>query len=146
MIFGNGRPVFSGIAIGKSYVYKKQLATLPVSCGDPAVEQQKFETAKQTALEQLQTLMQDAAERLGEEQAMILDVQMMMLDDLDYLESIEAMIQNGASAAQAVKETGDTFAAAFSATPQWMTLICRRVQPMYRIFPPVLLPSCATAK
>ena len=35
--------------------------------------------------------------------------------DLDYLESIEAMIQNGASAAQAVKETGDTFAAAFSA-------------------------------
>ena len=115
MIFGNGRPVFSGIAIGKAYVYKKQLATLPVSCGDPAVEQQKFEAAKQTALEQLQTLMQDAAERLGEEQAMILDVQMMMLDDLDYLESIEAMIQNGASAAQAVKETGDTFAAAFSA-------------------------------
>ena len=115
MIFGNGRPVFSGIAIGKAYVYKKQLATLPVSCGDPAVEQQKFEAAKQTALEQLQTLMQDAAERLGEEQAMILDVQMMMLDDLDYLESIEAMIQNGASAAQAVKETGDTSAAAFSA-------------------------------
>lgn len=36
MIFGNGRPVFSGIAIGKAYVYKKQLATLPVSCGDPA--------------------------------------------------------------------------------------------------------------
>ena len=31
MIFGNGRPVFSGIAIGKAYVYKKQLATLPVS-------------------------------------------------------------------------------------------------------------------
>ena len=55
MIFGNGRPVFSGIAIGKAYVYKKQLATLPVSCGDPAVEQQKFEAAKQTALEQLQT-------------------------------------------------------------------------------------------
>ena len=27
MIFGNGRPVFSGIAIGKAYVYKKQLAT-----------------------------------------------------------------------------------------------------------------------
>ena len=53
MIFGNGRPVFSGIAIGKAYVYKKQLATLPVSCGDPAVEQQKFEAAKQTALEQL---------------------------------------------------------------------------------------------
>src|SRR5699024_4351738 len=37
------------------------------------------------------------------------------LDDLDYLDSIDAMIQNGASAAEAVKETGDTFAATFAA-------------------------------
>ncbi len=115
MIVGNGRPVFSGIAIGRAYVYKKGLATLPASCGDAAAEQQKFEQAKQTALEQLQTLMEETAERLGEEQAMILDVQMMMLDDQDYLDSIAAMIQNGASAAEAVKETGDTFSAAFAA-------------------------------
>ena len=33
--------------------------------------QQKFETAKQTALEQLQSLMEETAERLGEEQAML---------------------------------------------------------------------------
>ena len=115
MIVGNGRPVFSGIAIGRAYVYRKGLATLPASCGDPAAEQQKFEAAKQTALEQLQTLMEETAQRLGEEQAMILDVQMMMLDDQDYLDSIAAMIQNGASAAEAVKESGDTFSAAFAA-------------------------------
>lgn len=115
MIIGNGRPVFSGVAIGRAYVYKKGQATLPSSCGDPAVEKENFEKAKQTALEQLQVLFNETAERLGEEQAMILDVQMMMLEDLDYLESIEAMIQNGAGAAEAVKETGDTFAAAFAA-------------------------------
>ena len=92
MIVGNGRPVFSGIAIGRAYVYKKGLATLPASCGDAAAEQQKFEDAKQTALEQLQTLMEETAERLGEEQAMILDVQMMMLDDQDYLDSIAASV------------------------------------------------------
>lgn len=115
MIIGNGRPVFSGVAIGRAYVYKKGQATLPGSCGDPAVEKENFEKAKQTALEQLQVLFNETAERLGEEQAMILDVQMMMLEDLDYLESIEAMIQNGAGAAEAVKETGDTFAAAFAA-------------------------------
>ena len=115
MIVGNGRPVFSGVAIGPAYVYRKGLATLPASCGDPAAERQKFEQAKQAALEQLQALMEETAQRLGEEQAMILDVQMMMLDDQDYLDSIEAMIQNGASAAEAVKETGDTFSAAFAA-------------------------------
>ena len=115
MIVGNGRPVFSGVAIGRAYVYRKGLATLPASCGDPAAEQQKFEQAKQAALEQLQALMEETAQRLGEEQAMILDVQMMMLDDQDYLDSIQAMIQNGASAAEAVKETGDTFSAAFAA-------------------------------
>ena len=115
MIVGNGRPVFSGIAIGRAYVYRKGLATLPASCGDAAAEQQKFEAAKQTALEQLQSLMEETAQRLGEEQAMILDVQMMMLDDQDYLDSIAAMIQNGASAAEAVKESGDTFSAAFAA-------------------------------
>ena len=115
MIVGSGRPVFSGIAIGRAYVYRKGLAALPASCGDPAAEQQKFEAAKQTALEQLQSLMEETARRLGEEQAMILDVQMMMLEDQDYLDSIAAMIRNGASAAEAVKESGDTFSAAFAA-------------------------------
>lgn len=115
MIQGTGRPVFSGVAIGRAYIYKKEQASLPTSCGDAAVEQQKFEEAKAVAVEQLQALVEETTERLGEEQAMILDVQMMMLDDLDYLESIEAMIKNGASAAEAVKETGDTFSAAFAA-------------------------------
>ena len=71
MIVGSGRPVFSGIAIGRAYVYRKGLAALPASCGDPAAEQQKFEAAKQTALEQLQSLMEETARRRGEEQANI---------------------------------------------------------------------------
>ncbi len=115
MIVGNGHPVFSGIAMGRVYVYKSGQATLPTSCGDPAEEKKNFEAAKLVALEQLQALVDQTAATLGEEQAMILDVQMMMLDDLDYLDSIDAMIQNGASAAEAVKETGDTFAATFAA-------------------------------
>ena len=112
---GTGRPVFSGVAIGRAYIYKKQQAALPASCGDAAVEQRHFEQAKEEAREQLQALFEKTCREIGEEQGMIIDVQMMMLDDLDYIESIEAMIKNGASAAEAVKETGDTFAAAFSA-------------------------------
>ena len=114
MIRGSGLPVCSGVAIGPVYLYRKGQATLPVSCGDPAVEQQKFDKAKEVALSQLQHLVDQATKELGEEQAMILDVQMMMLDDLDYLESIQAKIQNGLGAAQAVKQTGEEFAMDFA--------------------------------
>lgn len=114
MIRGSGLPVCSGVAIGPAYLYRKGQATLPVSCGDSAVEQQKFDKAKEVALSQLQHLVDQATKELGEEQAMILDVQMMMLDDLDYLESIQAKIQNGLGAAQAVKQTGEEFAMDFA--------------------------------
>ena len=115
MLKGTGRPAFSGIAIGRAYIYRKQTHTLPVSCGNPEQEQQNFNEALETARTQLQALFEKTKAELGEEQAMIIDVQMMMLDDLDYLESVEAMIKNGASAAEAAQESGDTFSAAFAA-------------------------------
>lgn len=112
---GTGRPAFSGVAIGRIYLYKKQQLTLPSSCGDAATEQQRFDDAKQEAHRQLEELFERTKETLGEQQAMIIDVQMMMLDDLDYLESVQAMIQGGAGAAQAAQDSGDAFAAAFAA-------------------------------
>ncbi len=115
MVKGTGHAAFSGIAIGRAYVYRKQQNELPISCGDPAIEQNKFNEAVKTAHQQLQALFEKTKEELGEEQAMILDVQMMMLDDLDYLESVEQMIQDGSSAAQAAQDSGDTFSTAFAA-------------------------------
>lgn len=115
MVKGTGHATYSGIAIGRAYLYQKQQHELPVSCGDPAAEQQKFNDAVQIAHEQLQALFDQTKKELGEEQAMILDVQMMMLDDLDYLESVQSMIQGGASAAQAAQDSGAAFSAAFAA-------------------------------
>ena len=112
---GTGRPVFSGVAIGRAYVYRHQQAELPGSCGDAAAEQKKFDEARETARAQLTELFEKTKREIGEEQAMILDVQMMMLDDLDYLEGVQDMIAGGASAAQAAHETGDAFSAAFAA-------------------------------
>ena len=66
MIRGSGLPVCSGVAIGPAYLYRKGQATLPVSCGDPAVEQQKFDKAKEVALSQLQHLVDQATKELGE--------------------------------------------------------------------------------
>ncbi len=115
MLKGIGRPAYSGVAIGRAYVYRKQQCELPASCGDAEQEQQKFDAAKETAREQLQELFDKTKEEIGEEQAMIIDVQMMMLDDLDYLENVADLIQGGASAAQAAHESGECFSAAFAA-------------------------------
>ncbi|MEG2287584.1 MAG: phosphoenolpyruvate--protein phosphotransferase, partial [Ruthenibacterium sp.] len=112
---GYGRAATSGIAIGKIYLYRKEEKELPVSCGNAATEQDKFDQAMETARSQLKELFEAMCKDLGEEQAMIIDVQLMMMEDLDYLESIYALIKSGASAAQAVENTGDSFAATFSA-------------------------------
>ncbi len=115
MLKGIGRPAYSGIAIGRAYVYHKQQSQLPASCGDSVKEQQKFDEARQVAREQLEELFTKTKEEIGQEQAMIIDVQMMMLDDLDYLESVADMIQNGCGAAKAAQDSGDIFSSAFAA-------------------------------
>ncbi len=112
---GTGRPAYSGVAIGPAYVYHKESNQLPASCGDPAVEQQKFDQACQTACDQLGALAEKTRQELGDEQAQIMEVQQMMLSDLDFLDSVADMIRAGASAAQAAQESGDSFSAAFAA-------------------------------
>ena len=53
---GFGLPVFPGVAIGPAVVYRKAQRITPVSSGDPAVEQAKFNSALETAREQLTAL------------------------------------------------------------------------------------------
>ena len=53
---GHGLPVFSGVAIGDAVVYRKSERNLPVSSGDPALEQNKFNAAVEIARQQLSAL------------------------------------------------------------------------------------------
>ena len=112
---GKGLPVFSGVAIGPAVVYRKAQRTLPVPSGDPAVEQAKFDAALVTAREQLTALYEKAKVEIGEEQAAIVEVQMLMLDDLDYLDAVSAAIAGGTAAAIAALDTGEEFAQFFAA-------------------------------
>ena len=112
---GFGLPVFPGVAIGPAVVYRKAQRVLPVSCGDPAVEQAKFDAARETAREQLSALYEKAKVEIGEEQAAIVEVQMLMLEDLDYLDGVAAAIEGGAAAAIAALDTGEEFAQVFAA-------------------------------
>ena len=115
MITGVGLPVFHGVAIGPAVVYRKAQRTLPVPSGDPTVEQAKFDAAVETAREQLSALFEKAKAEIGEEQAAIVEVQMLMLDDLDYLEAVAASIEGGTAAAIAALDTGEEFAQVFAA-------------------------------
>lgn len=112
---GVGLPVFPGVSIGPAVVYRKSERVLPVSSGDPAVEQAKFDAARETAREQLSALYEKAKVELGEEKAAIVEVQMLMLEDLDYLDGVAMAIEGGAAAAIAALDTGEEFAEVFAA-------------------------------
>ena len=111
---GIGLPVFPCVSIGPAVVYRKTERVMPVSSGDPALEQAKFEAAVETARQQLSELYEKAKIELGEEKAAIVEVQMLMLDDLDYLEGVAAAIADGAAAAIAALDTGEECAQFFA--------------------------------
>ena len=112
---GCGLPVFPGVAIGKAVVYRKSERNLPVSSGDPILEKAKFDAALETARQQLTELFERAKTEIGEEQAAIIEVQLLMLEDLDYLEAVEAAIADGAAAALAALDCGEEIAQVFAA-------------------------------
>lgn len=117
MITLTGKSVFGGVEIGKIAFYKRnnqQVKRWRVE--DTEVEVARFETAKAAAVEQLQELYEKAMKDVGEENAMIFEIHQMMLEDLDYLESIIHIITNQqVNAEYAVATTADNFSAMFSA-------------------------------
>ena len=117
MITLNGKGVFGGIAIGKLAFYKRnsrQVKRWHVENSDSEVT--RFTTAKEKAVIQLSDLYEKAIKNVGEENALIFEIHQMMLEDLDYLESIVHIIKNQqVNAEYAVATTADNFAAMFSA-------------------------------
>lgn len=112
---GSGMPVFPGVAIGNAVVYRKQQHNdAPVECGTPAQEQEKFDKACAVAKEQLTALYETAKKTVGEEQAAIVEVQLLMLEDLDYLEAVADAIAAGDAASAAAAECGEGIALVFA--------------------------------
>ncbi len=111
-----GKSVFGGVAIGKIKLYKKQENSIKrVSVEDTDAEYKRFEEAKETAKNQLAKLYEKALKEVGEVNAQIFDVHQMMLDDLDYTESIEYIITNQkVNAEYAVATTSDNMASIFA--------------------------------
>ena len=113
----SGKSVFGGIAIGKISVYRKNEQQVKrVRTEDTKGELARYEAAKAAAIEQLQELYQKALKEVGEANAAIFEIHQMMLDDGDYNESVENIIETQKiNAEYAVAVTGDNFAQMFRA-------------------------------
>ena len=112
----SGKRVFGGIAIGTIQIYKKgeqQVKRRKIE--DVPAEIRRYRTAKQTALEQLQNLYDKALKEVGEANAAIFEIHQMMLEDDDYNESVENIIETQrVNAEYAVAVTEDNFAQMFA--------------------------------
>ena len=111
MIIYEGKAVFEGIAIGKLSVYKKNEETVKrEKVEDPEAEIARYAEARVGAVEQLQALYEKAVKEVGEASAEIFEAHQMMVDDDDFVESVESIIRTqSVNAEYAVAETGDNF-------------------------------------
>ena len=112
-----GKGVYGAIAVGKISIFKKQDTVIQrTSVADTEAEKARVEAAKTAASEQLQAIYEKALKEVGETNAQIFEIHMMMLEDEDYNESIQNIIDTQkVNAEYAVSVTADNFAEMFSA-------------------------------
>ncbi len=111
-----GKIAFGGIAIGKiKELLPQNHEVRRVKVEDTAAEMDRFEQAKEETKRQLHGLYEKAVKEVGEDNAAIFEIHQMMLEDLDYLDSIRNMIETQSVNAEfAVAMTGDNFAQMFA--------------------------------
>ena len=111
MIIYEGKAVFEGVAIGKLSVYKKaEQFVKREKIEDPEAEILRYEEARNTAVMQLQVLYDKAVKEVGESGAEIFEAHQMMVEDGDFIDSVENIIRTQMVNAEfAVAETGDNF-------------------------------------
>ncbi|MBQ7646826.1 MAG: phosphoenolpyruvate--protein phosphotransferase [Clostridia bacterium] len=116
MVKYQGKGVYGAIAIGKVSVFKRQVSDVSrVSIEDPEKELERVMKAKALAVEQLTEIHDKALKEVGEANAEIFDIHIMMLDDDDYNDSIRSIIETQlVNAEYAISVTSDNFAEMFA--------------------------------
>lgn len=116
MITIQGKGVYGAIAIGQlSFFQRGEIRVKRERVEDTGQELARFEKAKALAMEELSALYDKALREIGETNAQIFEIHQMMLEDLDYVDSITNIIENQhMNAEYAVAVTADNFAMMFS--------------------------------
>lgn len=117
MQYFQGKSVYKGIVMGPVAVLKKNdYQVKRARIEDPEAEVKRVKEAVEVSKKQLGRLYDKAVREVGEASAAIFEVHQMMLEDEDYLESMENMIRTElVNAGYAAAATGDNFAEMFAA-------------------------------
>ena len=112
-----GKSVFNGIAIGKISIYQKgEQQVKRVKVDNTENEKKRYYAAVEQATKELQALYDKAVKEVGEANAAIFEIHQMMLQDDDYKESVENIVDSQqVNAEYAVATTGDNFSQMFAA-------------------------------
>jgi phosphotransferase system enzyme I (PtsI) len=116
MVVMEGKSVYGGIAVGKLHFYQREKRTVTsYQVSQPELELERFEKARHKAISQLGELYEKALAEVGEANALIFQVHQMMLEDTEYLNSVQNIIRSqGLNAEYAVEQTGEYYAGIFA--------------------------------
>ena len=111
-----GKGVYGAVAIGNASLFKRnEIPVKRVSITDIKAEKERVDKAKENSLKQLRDIYDKALKEVGETNAQIFEIHMMMLEDDDYNDSITSIIETqNVNAEYAVAVTSDNFAEMFS--------------------------------
>ncbi len=116
MIKYQGKSVYSAIAIGKIKIFKQNdISVRRENINNTVSELKRFHIAREEAVNELKEIYEKALKEVGETNAQIFDIHMMMLADDDYIDAIcEIISGQKLNAEYAVAVTSDNFSKMFA--------------------------------
>lgn len=115
MIEINGISVYNSLAMGRLHFFNKNERIIKrLKTDDPDKELEKFEAAQKESKNQLEELYEKAIVSVGEANAQVFQIHIMMLEDGDFCDAISNMIKTQqVNAEYAISYTADIFAKTF---------------------------------
>ncbi len=114
MLVLKGQSLFAGIVIGPMTIYEPAATITSSYITNTENEVNRFQAARNSALEHLKTLYKTALISVGEQDAGIFETHQLMLEDLDFIEAIESLIlEENLSAEAAVNIASAKFSRLF---------------------------------
>ena len=117
MILMQGKGVSKGVVKGPIYFYQRGIVDISAAAASGVEEEKRrLEKARETSMDQLNALADKAREEAGDEAAMLFETHAMFVEDEDFVDCMNAALEEqNCSAERAVETAGEQFAAMLAA-------------------------------